>query len=111
MNERRARQRFPLRLRTQWRRWSGRPDQTWPGQTLNVSSSGLYMLTPERALKTGERVEISVWLPLSGRPEGKCLTGSGRVIRVEPRAAGEIGVAIAMDRLGWLRGEVDLTAA
>lgn len=103
MIERRARQRFPLELRAEWRTGNGRNAPAQAGRTLNVSSSGLYLLGQQSRPKSGEGVQVAVWFPGASRGERVWLKGTGRVLRVEARPKTEFGFAVALDRRDWLR--------
>jgi len=107
--ERRARQRFPLRLRLVVRNLNHNEAEPQAGETLNVSSTGVYLLARKQSFVAGGRVEVSMWLPVGGPTGATCLQGLGRVVRLEPQAGEEekVGMAIALERINWLR--VDAT--
>lgn len=103
--ERRAQQRFPLRLRALVRNLRHNGFDQQASETVNVSSRGLYLLAREPSFVTDGRVEVSVWLPAGGHTGSTCVQGSGRVVRVEPQAGEKVGIAVALERVSWLRVE------
>ncbi|MBI4462246.1 MAG: PilZ domain-containing protein [Acidobacteria bacterium] len=107
--ERRASQRFPLRLQAAWRQQLAAAAAVESGETVNLSSSGVLLLARERSLAAGQCVEIFVWLPVADG-ETACLSGSGRVVRVEAQSRDRQGVAVALQRLDWCRPEDDPSA-
>ena len=103
MTERRARQRFPLRLRLVVRNLNHIEAEPQAGETLNVSSTGVYLLAGKQSFAAGGRVELSMWLPVGGPTGSTCLQGLGRVVRLDPQAGEKVGIAIALERIEWLR--------
>ncbi|MFQ5926545.1 MAG: PilZ domain-containing protein [Terriglobia bacterium] len=110
MRERRARQRFPLRLRVHWRHGNGQSEEVHSGETLNLSSTGVYLLPGESTLAAGQRIEVSVRLPVAAAGAGTCLSGSGQVVRVDSQSREQVRVAVALDRMRWLRWDESSTA-
>jgi len=105
MIERRAQQRFPLRLQVLVRNLAHDSAEQQMGESLNVSSRGLYLLMPKQSFEAGRRVEVSFWLPVGGSTGSSCVQGSGRVVRVEPQAGEKMGMAVALEHVNWLRVE------
>jgi hypothetical protein len=63
--DRRSRQRFPLHLALRYRRAKSRVVSDWTtSQSLNISSTGLFFMTPE-LLPQGEAVEAFLVWPVS----------------------------------------------
>ncbi len=64
-------------------------------RVINLSANGLFMLVP-RALTAGDRLQISIPLPI-GSPESSAsnqLQIEGTVVREEPYGNGEYGIAL-----------------
>jgi len=82
--ERRVANRFPFREEVQYRVINTRGDRTaGSGQTLDMSSSGIYFTTEDR-LQIGRMVEVAVNWP--ARLDGTCalkFVAVGRVVRSE----------------------------
>lgn len=110
MIEQRMRQRFPMRLRAEWHAENGVGTEFHSGEAINLSSTGVYLVGSAGSLQAGQRIEISVWIPVAGG-EPTRLSGSGRIVRVENGTNQRPGLAVALDRLNWLRTEEELLTA
>lgn len=78
-------------------------------ETREVSSRGVYFYL-SKEVKSGMPVELTMTLPheitMAGPVRVRCL---GRVVRSEPGEKNRVGVAVAIDRYEFVRG--DKTAA
>jgi len=91
--DRRAAVRFPIEQEVRYKVFSRNAVETGGGKTVNMSSSGV-LFTTERALLTGERLELAVNWP--AQLDNKCalkLVTTGRVVRSNGTQA-----AIAIER-------------
>ena len=103
--DRRASQRFQMRLPLTVR-WSlGSAIGETSTESRDVSSRGVYFFLPKDVTE-GSPVEILLTLPneitLAGPVRVRCL---GRVQRTEPRSEGTVGVVAAIERYEFLRGD------
>ena len=99
MAERRDGQRFPLRLRVDWGA-ADRPDASLqPGETFDISATGLYVQSDTSAPAAGSPVELNVRLPLLDPHCPVDLRGLGRVVRIDQLDGERVGVAVSFDRI------------
>jgi hypothetical protein len=66
------------------------------GTTENVCLQGVFLLA-DTALAEGFQVRVELLLQTSGF-QGMRLHGGGRVVRVETKAPGKFGIAIALEQ-------------
>lgn len=107
MIERRAAQRFDMRLPVIVRAEAGAARAEVVAETRDVSSRGLYFIV-ERDLTLGSPLEAVLTLPAEVTRMGPVrIRCQGRIVRVEekPTAEGKIGIAAAIDRYEFLRPE------
>jgi len=109
-NERRAYVRARLSLPLRLERVAGqRHEQDCSLQTANISSSGLFFLSPVR-IDAGTPIEIEV--ELINRPLGRAtvhMSAVAHVVRSETaETAGWFGVAAAFDDISYRRNETML---
>jgi hypothetical protein len=86
-NERRSAMRFPIERDARYRVYKRSTIEVGTGKTINMSSTGV-LFTTQRALKPGERIELSAAWP--AQLDNKCplkLVMSGRVIRASDAVA------------------------
>ena len=91
--DRRCAVRFPIEQDVRYKVFNRNSIEIGAGKTVNMSSNGL-LFTTERALATGERLEVAVNWP--AQLDNKCplkLVTTGRVVRSEGGRA-----AIAIER-------------
>lgn len=102
--ERRAAQRFSLKLplKVRWTTEAGGRDVTT--ESLNVSSRGVYFYL-SKEIRKGAPLEIVMTLPheitMAGPVQVRCL---GHVQRTEPADGQKIGVVAAIERFEFVRG-------
>ncbi len=103
--ERRATQRFHIKLPLTVRWTSGSAIGEAATESKDVSSRGVYFFLPKE-VKQGSPVEILLTLPheitLAGPVKVRCL---GRIQRTESEPAGKIGVVAEIERYEFLRGD------
>jgi hypothetical protein len=97
-NERRSRQRLPVRVPVMVR-YDGEEQQ---GLTRDLSSSGIFLYS-ESGIKEGSKLELVIMLPpgLGLGPGGWTLCEAS-VVRVEKSEGKGIGVAATLDRVALL---------
>jgi len=97
-NERRSRQRIPVRVPVKVRH-EGTEHQ---GLTRDLSSSGIFIYS-ESGMKTGSKLELVIMLPpgLGLGPGGWTLCEAS-VVRVEESDGKNIGIAATLDRISLL---------
>ncbi|HVX66394.1 MAG TPA: PilZ domain-containing protein [Bryobacteraceae bacterium] len=91
--DRRSAVRFPIEQEVRYKVFNRNTIEVGSGKTINMSSNGV-LFTTERALNTGERLEVAVNWP--AQLDNKCplkLVTTGRVVRSEGDRA-----AIAIER-------------
>jgi len=94
-NERRARQRFPVRLLLAV---TSGPGNTSQGVSRDASEVGISFLC-DREIPVGSLLEFDVHVPPEIRePERIFLRGRGRVVRSEPQSSGRVLIAVATDK-------------
>ena len=69
----------------------------------NISGGGLYLVLPE-PVEAGAKLFLVVDLALSGGRRVTRVAIRGRVVRVEPRPGGAVGVGVARERHRFLSG-------
>ena len=103
--ERRATQRFQIRLPMIVRWTSGSAIGEASTESRDVSSRGVYFFLPKE-VSSGSPVEILLTLPheitLAGPVKVRCL---GRIKRAETDEPGHIGVVAQIERYEFLRGD------
>jgi hypothetical protein len=103
--ERRATQRFQIRLPMIVRWTSGSAIGEASTESRDVSSRGVYFFLPKE-VNSGSPVEILLTLPheitLAGPVKVRCL---GRIKRAEVDEPGRIGVVAQIERYEFLRGD------
>jgi hypothetical protein len=103
--ERRATQRFQIRLPMIVRWTSGSAIGEATTESRDVSSRGVYFFLPKE-VSNGSPVEILLTLPheitLAGPVKVRCL---GRIKRAEVDEPGRIGVVAQIERYEFLRGD------
>jgi len=103
--ERRATQRFQIRLPMIVRWTSGSAIGEATTESRDVSSRGVYFFLPKE-VSSGSPVEILLTLPheitLAGPVKVRCL---GRIKRAEEDEPGRIGVVAQIERYEFLRGD------
>jgi hypothetical protein len=103
--ERRATQRFQIRLPMIVRWTSGSAIGEASTESRDVSSRGVYFFLPKE-VSSGSPVEILLTLPheitLAGPVKVRCL---GRIKRAEVDEPGRIGVVAQIERYEFLRGD------
>jgi hypothetical protein len=103
--ERRAAQRFQIRLPMIVRWTSGSAIGEASTESRDVSSRGVYFFLPKE-VTNGSPVEILLTLPheitLAGPVKVRCL---GRIKRAETDEPGRIGVVAQIERYEFLRGD------
>ena len=103
--ERRATQRFQIRLPMIVRWTSGSAIGEASTESRDVSSRGVYFFLPKE-VSNGSPVEILLTLPheitLAGPVKVRCL---GRIKRAETDEPGRIGVVAQIERYEFLRGD------
>jgi hypothetical protein len=103
--ERRAAQRFQIRLPMVVRWTSGSAIGEASTESRDVSSRGVYFFLPKE-VTNGSPVEILLTLPheitLAGPVKVRCL---GRIKRAENDEPGRIGVVAQIERYEFLRGD------
>jgi hypothetical protein len=103
--ERRAAQRFQIRLPMIVRWTSGSAIGEASTESRDVSSRGVYFFLPKE-VTNGSPVEILLTLPheitLAGPVKVRCL---GRIKRAENEEPGRIGVVAQIERYEFLRGD------
>ena len=103
--ERRAAQRFQIRLPMVVRWTSGSAIGEASTESRDVSSRGVYFFLPKE-VTNGSPVEILLTLPheitLAGPVKVRCL---GRIKRAETDEPGRIGVVAQIERYEFLRGD------
>lgn len=103
--ERRAAQRFRIKLALTVRWTSGSAIGEAHTESQDVSSRGIYFSLPKRVL-AGSPVEIVLTLPheitLAGPVRVRCL---GRIQRHEDKQVGHAGVVAEIERYEFLRGD------
>jgi PilZ domain len=92
--ERRRSRRFPLQQPATIESGSGGLHEV-SGNTENASLQGVFLLT-DTPLAEGLQVRVKLLLRTIGF-QGIRLHGSGRVVRVETKASGKFGIAIALE--------------
>jgi hypothetical protein len=101
--ERRASQRFQIRLPMTVRWANGKAVGEAATESRDVSSRGVYFFLAEEVVN-GSPVEILLTLPheitLAGPVRVRCL---GRIKRAESEEAGKIGIVAQIDRYEFLR--------
>ena len=106
-SERRATQRFQMRLPLKVRWNTGAAPGETSTESRDVSSRGVYFFLSKDVLE-GSAVEILLTLPneitMSGPVRVRCL---GRIQRKEQRNEGSIGVVAAIERYEFLRTDED----
>ena len=97
-NERRSRQRVPVRVPVKVRHEGGEHQ----GLTRDLSSSGIFLYS-ESGMKAGSKLELVVMLPpgLGLGPGGWTLCRAS-VVRVEELGGKGVGVAATLDRIELL---------
>lgn len=97
-NERRSRQRVPVRVPVKVRH-DGHEHE---GLTRDLSSSGIFLYS-ESALKPGSKLELVIMLPpdLGLGPAGWTLCEAS-VVRVEKSGGTGVGIAATLDRIAQL---------
>jgi PilZ domain-containing protein len=103
--ERRATQRFQIRLPMIVRWTSGSAIGEASTESRDVSSRGVYFFLPKE-VSSGSPVEILLTLPheitLAGPVKVRCL---GRIKRAEVDEPGRIGMVAQIERYEFLRGD------
>jgi PilZ domain-containing protein len=103
--ERRAAQRFQIKLPMVVRWTSGSAIGEASTESRDVSSRGVYFFLPKE-VSSGSPVEILLTLPheitLAGPVKVRCL---GRIKRAEADEPGKIGVVAQIERYEFLRGD------
>ena len=103
--ERRAAQRFQIKLPMVVRWASGSAIGEASTESRDVSSRGVYFFLPKE-VSSGSPVEILLTLPheitLAGPVKVRCL---GRIKRAETDEPGKIGVVAQIERYEFLRGD------
>ena len=109
VTERRSARRFEVQLPLIVRWTSGSAVGEAVTDSKDVSSRGLYFLSP-KDIKHGSPVEIVMTLPHEitrvGPVKVRCL---GRIQRIELRPGRKVGVAAAIERYEFLRGDKTAT--
>ena len=107
MKERRTRQRYPMQLRVDVRPAGERSQDSYAGETSDISASGFYLSGGPDSLAEGNTVEVDVWLPLG--EDGACrgVRGQGRIVRIDRGDQKQIGVAVKFDRIDFSPEELD----
>jgi hypothetical protein len=97
-NERRSRQRVPVRVPVKVRHEGGE----YQGLTRDLSSSGIFLYS-ESGMKAGSKLELVVMLPpgLGLGPGGWTLCQAS-VVRVEEFGGKGMGIAATLDRIELL---------
>jgi hypothetical protein len=97
-NERRSRQRVPVRVPVKVR-YDG---EEHGGLTRDLSSSGIFLYS-ESAMKPGSKLELVIMLPpdLGLGPGGWTLCQAS-VLRVEKSEGKSVGIAASLDRIAVL---------
>jgi len=97
-NERRSRQRLPVRVPVKVRHEGGEHQ----GLTRDLSSSGIFIYS-ESGMKAGSKLELVIMLPpgLGLGPGGWTLCEAS-VVRVEESDAKGMGIAATLDRIARL---------
>jgi hypothetical protein len=101
MPDNRKKKRFPLELPVRVRAEQSDEENCVTG---NISSGGVYLRT-NKALKIGTEVEFDLTLPaeaISG-PSDVRIHCRGKVVRVERKNEGEIGVACEIEAHHFVR--------
>jgi hypothetical protein len=97
-NERRSRQRTPVRVPVKVRHEGGEHQ----GLTRDLSSSGIFIYS-ESGLKAGSKLELVIMLPPDmGLGPGGWTLCEASVVRVEESDGKGIGVAATLDRIARL---------
>jgi hypothetical protein len=101
--ERRARQRFPVRL---FLAVNCGPGDARNGVARDASEIGISFYC-DTEIPIGSRIEFDVHVPPEGVESDRIfLRGKGRVIRNEPQASGRVLVAVVTDRYELREGFV-----
>jgi hypothetical protein len=97
-NERRSRQRVPVRVPVKVRHEGNQHS----GLTRDLSSSGIFLYS-ESGMKAGSKLELVIMLPpgLGLGPGGWTLCQAS-VVRVEEADGKGMGIAATLDRIEWL---------
>ncbi len=97
-NDRRSRQRMPVRVPVKLRHDGGEH----PGLTRDLSSSGIFLYS-ESGMKAGSKLELVIMLPpgLGLGPGGWTLCEAS-VVRVEESDGKGMGIAATLDRIELL---------
>jgi hypothetical protein len=94
-DERRARQRVPVRVPVKVR-YDG---EEHGGLTRDLSSSGIFLYS-ESAMKPGSKLELVIMLPPdSGLGPGGWTLCQASVVRVEKSEGKRVGIAATLDRI------------
>jgi hypothetical protein len=105
VEERRATQRFQIRLPMMVRWTNGSAIGEASTESRNVSSHGVYFVLPKE-VSSGSPVEILLTLPheitLAGPVKVRCL---GRIKRAETDEPGHFGVVAQIERYEFLRSD------
>ncbi len=97
-NSRRSSIRFPLELSTQVRWVEDNQTRTLHTQTMNMSSSGLYLLVGPQD-QPGATIEFEVQLPAEiVKGAGVVLRGKGHLVRRDKLEGNRVGLAAVIDQ-------------